>query len=61
MRTDWTWLRQWPLLVATAALIIAGEILLSGAEYRATAGFVLVNLGAVCLGAWIVLLARGEN
>jgi hypothetical protein len=51
------WLRPWPLLVASvAAFLGAIRLLLNTASLEAVA-FALVAVGAVCLGAWIALLA----
>lgn len=45
-------------MVASLAAMVGGVRLLSRALDRAYVGFALITLGAVCLGAWIALLAN---
>jgi len=58
-------LSPWPLLIAAIAAFFGGARLLTQ-ESREMAGAMLLTVGAVCVGAWIALLAshgyggRGE-
>lgn len=56
--TRWAWLRPWPLLAGAVAAIVAGVAIAPG---RGALSVALVVLGAVCLGAWIALLAAGGH
>jgi hypothetical protein len=57
-RTEaWRWLRPWPLLIAAVATFVAGSRLLVSDDARQLAAAALIVIGAVCVGAWIAMLA----
>jgi hypothetical protein len=45
------------LLIAAVVAIVCGVILLKGTDEGASVADALIVLGAVCIGAWIALLA----
>ncbi len=57
---DWSWLRPWPLLIAAVIAFVVGAQLLGSNDARQLAGSALIVVGAVCVGAWIVMLAAHD-
>jgi hypothetical protein len=47
------------MLLAAGLLVASGTFLISGLPNAGAVGLVLIVLGAVCLGAWVALLATG--
>jgi hypothetical protein len=60
MRKSYAWLRPWPLLIAGVAAFLGAIRLLLNTTSLEAVGFSLVAIGAVCLGAWIALLASHD-
>jgi len=56
----WLALRPWPLALAAIAAFIIGTRLLTDAGDKELAAAALISMGAVCLGAWISMLAAHD-
>ena len=54
------WLRPWPLLIAALATFVAGTRLLTETNDRELAATALIIVGAICVGAWITMLATHD-
>jgi len=54
------WFGPWPLALAAVAAFVAGTQLLTETGDKALAAAALIAMGAVCLGAWITMLASHD-
>jgi hypothetical protein len=57
---DWSWLSRWPLLLL-GLIIIAVGVGLADAADPSDARALLLGIGAVCVGAGIVLISRDQG
>jgi hypothetical protein len=57
MRHGYSWLRSWPLLIASVIAFVGATRLLRNTASVEFVAFALIAVGAVCLGAWIAMLA----
>jgi hypothetical protein len=57
---DWSWLSRWPLLLL-GLIIIAVGVGLADAGDPSDARSLLLGIGAVCVGAGIVLISRDQG
>lgn len=58
---DWSWLGRWPLLLLGLCIIGAGVALSDGQGDASDARALLLGIGAVCVGAGIVLISRDRG
>lgn len=59
-RLTYGWIRSWPLLIAAVITFVAGTRLLTDVNDRELAAAALLVVGAICVGAWITMLAAHD-